>query len=165
MNPHASRALELVLSVYDGEPWHGPSIASTLAGVTAAQASERPARGVHSIWELVLHLSAWTREVASRLAGNAAKDPAEGDWPSAAQGSEDAWQSALRALHEAQRELEAAAGHVADSRWDARVAETREALAGFAGATHLETLEGLAAHHAYHAGQIAMLKKWLSAGR
>lgn len=42
-----------------GEAWHGDSLFEILRGVTAAQAAARPITNAHSIWELVLHISAW----------------------------------------------------------------------------------------------------------
>jgi hypothetical protein len=160
MNPHAERALESVLSIYGGEPWHGYSLTKLLEGLTAADAAERPAPGVHSIWELVLHVAAWTGEVASRLSGGEAGDPREGDWPPVGEPSPARWQAALQALDDAQRTLATIVRGVDDARWNAPVNDNREPPYG-TGITYLRTLEGLAAHHAYHSGQIGMLKRWL----
>jgi uncharacterized damage-inducible protein DinB len=159
MNPHAQRAIDLVLSIHGGDPWHGYATMRVLEGVTAAGAAAHPAPGVHSIWELVLHLTAWTGEVGARLAGADAKDPREGDWPGVGDPTEERWRAAVQALDGAQRDLAAMVAKVPDGRWDARVGDTREPGLG-TGVTHLETLEGLAAHHAYHSGQIALLKRW-----
>ena len=43
---------------FEGEAWHGPSVLALLDGVTAQQAAAYPIPGAHSIWELVLHLTA-----------------------------------------------------------------------------------------------------------
>lgn len=59
----------------------------------------------HTIWEIVLHMTAWTREVASRVRGAAPKSPPE-DWPKPKLGGgEPAWRSALADLAAAQKEL------------------------------------------------------------
>ena len=64
-----------------GEPWHGTALAAVLQRVTAEQAARRPLAGGHSIWEIVLHMTAWKNEVRHRLSGALAGEPREGDWP------------------------------------------------------------------------------------
>jgi hypothetical protein len=160
MLPEAEGVLARVLDVHSGDPWHGSSTTRLLIGISDRQAISRPAADVHSIWEIVLHMTAWTREVASRLAGAAAKDPDAGDWPEAGPATDESWRAAVTALDAAQQELKAAAEATADARWHASVGDAREASAG-TGGSHLDMLEGLALHHAYHAGQLALLKKWV----
>ena len=48
---------------FNGQAWHGPSLLSLLAGVTAEQAAAHPVPGAHSIWELTLHIAAWESEI------------------------------------------------------------------------------------------------------
>ena len=52
-----------------------------LDGVTADQAARAPCRNGHTIWELVLHVTAWKNETRKRLSGAPASLPEEGDWP------------------------------------------------------------------------------------
>ena len=66
--------------VYDGDPWHGSSITDVLKGIDADVAARRSIPDAHTIWELVLHMTGWTREVASRVRGAQPKSPPE-DWP------------------------------------------------------------------------------------
>jgi uncharacterized damage-inducible protein DinB len=152
-----TRALGLVHDVHGGEPWHAFSTRRILEGVTARQAATPPGGGAHSIWEIVLHMTAWTHEVASRLRGHEPGDPAEGDWPPVGDATDGAWQAALAALDAAQQELSEAVAGVPESRWQERPG-SRDTAPG-AGKTLLETLEGLAVHHGYHAGQISLLKR------
>jgi hypothetical protein len=78
----------------DGDPWHGPSLAKLLSDVDASSASARPIAGVRSIWEIVLHLTAWTREVARRLDGHPPAPPAGGEWPDPGETTAPAWDAA-----------------------------------------------------------------------
>ena len=65
---------------------------SLLANVTAADAAAHPVAGVHSIWELVLHMAVCKRVVRRRLAGERINDlPPDEDWPSVTDTSEAAW--------------------------------------------------------------------------
>jgi uncharacterized damage-inducible protein DinB len=141
-----------------GEPWHGSSLDAILDGVDARTAARRPLPEAHSIWELVLHVTGWTREVVRRLAGAAPGVPPEGDWPAPPSGHDaGAWQRARAELDAAHRELRAALGRFPAARLHERIvapgATAQDAV------THYQTLLGLLQHDAYHAGQIAILRK------
>jgi uncharacterized damage-inducible protein DinB len=139
---------------HDGEPWHGPSRARVLADVTLEEAVRRPgARGGHTIWELVLHMRAWTREVARRVREGSPGVPEEGDYPATGKPSAEAWRAAVESLDAAHADITAAIGDLGDTQLDERVGGS----AG--GATYRAMLHGLAQHDAYHTGQIAILKK------
>src|SRR5690349_3171332 len=104
-----SEILDLLRHAYDGDPWHGPSLKAVLSRVAAEDAAVRRLRGRHTPWELVLHLTGWTREVERRLHGAAPEMPAEGDWPAMpARPTRAAWTKALKALETAHRTLEQA---------------------------------------------------------
>jgi len=139
---------------HDGEAWHGSGLAEILADVTAVQAASRPIPNAHSIWELVLHLTGWTREVTRRLEGADAGVPAEGDWPAVGVVSPSNWDSAKHALAEAHRELARAVSRASGERLAAPVSGKGEGAE-----TYQEMLHGLTQHDAYHGGQISLLKK------
>jgi uncharacterized damage-inducible protein DinB len=144
--------------VYDGDPWHGSSITTVLKGINAVAAAHRPIPRAHTIWEIVMHMTAWTREVASRVRGADAKSPPE-DWPPPRfGGGEAAWQSAKDDLAAAQKELERAVDAIKPDdllRWSGY--ERDPALGtGWPLGT---VIRGLMQHHTYHEGQIALLKR------
>jgi uncharacterized damage-inducible protein DinB len=149
--------------VYEGEPWHGSSITSVLEGIGAEAAASRPIPGAHNIWELVLHMAVWTREVASRVRGADAKNPPE-DWPvPRLGGGEEAWKSAKADLASAQKELEQAVAALEPDdlvRW---VGDQRDPSLG-GGLTVGTSIRGLLQHHTYHQGQIALLKRATKSG-
>jgi uncharacterized damage-inducible protein DinB len=147
--------------VHAGDPWHGSSRATLLADVTADEARRHPAPGVHSIWELVLHMTAWTREVTRRLQGRTASEPEMGDWPALPDvPDERAWRAALAALDQAHVAARDAVLAVDPSRLATRVSDERNPALG-TGVTFAQTINGLVQHDAYHSGQIAVVKKLL----
>ncbi|MCU0634880.1 MAG: DinB family protein [Gemmatimonadaceae bacterium] len=160
----ASRIGELLDDLqrsYDGDPWHGSSLTVLLDGVTASVAIATPIASVHSIWALVLHLTAWTDEVRLRLEGKAPDAPPQGDWPAVpTHPTPEAWRAAQDALRDAQRALEAAVAALPHTMLDAIVGGERDPALG-AGLTYAATIRGLVQHHAYHGGQIAILRKAL----
>lgn len=151
------RLLDELRRAWDGDPWHGDSVSHVLDGVTAEQASARPIPQAHTIGELVLHLTSWTREAARRLRDRVAREPEDGDWPAAGHGDE-AWTAALDALARAQAELVDAVAAFPPDELDAVVGDERDRPLG-AGVTYAVMLHGISQHLAYHAGQIALLKK------
>ena len=148
---------------YDGDPWHGSSLLALLDDVDAESAAARPVEGGHTILELVLHMAAWTREVARRLRGATPAVPPEGDWPTPAPGAR-AWQEARDGLAAAQADVLAALASCPDERLTAIVGQTRDPSVG-SGLTYAAMASGLAQHHAYHGGQVALLKRAVGASR
>jgi uncharacterized damage-inducible protein DinB len=162
MTMDASTLADQVAAALSGPAWHGASLDENLKGLTAEQAAARPVADAHSIWELVLHLTAWTGEVTRRLAGAAPAAPAEGDWPAVGAVSPRAWSDAvarLRAAHEAL--ADAVRRHPAE-RWGERVGGERDAPLG-TGVSYADMVQGLLQHDAYHGGQIGLLRKALGA--
>ena len=74
-----SKQIEHTLS---GPMWHGSALNELLDGVTFEQAATRPIPGAHTIWELVLHVSAWAEIARQRLHNRALESPPpDVDWP------------------------------------------------------------------------------------
>ena len=142
---------------HSGEPWHGSPLRQILKDITAASASVRPIPGGHSIWELVLHITAWKNETRRRLSGAAASDPEEGDWPAAGETSDARWRQALAGLERAHTELVAAIRQVPEAQLWKPTNDPR--APGGAGVSYYVLLHGIVQHDTYHAGQIALLKK------
>ena len=139
----------------EGGAWHGPSLTQNLAGVTAAEAAARPIASAHTIWEIVLHLTAWADEVAERLTRRARRLVGEEDWPPVTDTGETAWVAATEALWQAHRKLRAAIRDFPPH----RLGETVAGEYDEDGTSFYLMLHGLAQHDAYHAGQIALLRK------
>jgi len=143
---------------HDGDPWCGPSLMSVLGGVSAEQAARRVPGVAHSIWEIVLHVSAWQGVVARRIVGEPVAAPSEGDWPVVHHTSDSSWREALGLLRETHRRLGEALDSLDESRLDQRIGDSRDPAMG-TGMTVYANLHGIAQHAMYHAGQIALLYK------
>jgi uncharacterized damage-inducible protein DinB len=135
--------------------WHGgPTPLGALRGVSAAQASWRPTPRRKTIWELALHIAYWKYAVRRHLDRGAAsfqRRPANfPEQPVAA--DQAAWSrdvALLRAEHE--RLLQAV--ERLSGRELERVPPTAHRW------TYGELVLGIAAHDAYHTGQIQLLKR------
>jgi uncharacterized damage-inducible protein DinB len=151
---------ELVERVVTGDPWHGSNVEQLLRGVSAEDAARRAVPGAHTMWELVLHMTGWAREVRARLEGREAQQPTEGDWPSIGPISEERWAEAKRNLLEAHNELTQAIVALDERSLDEPVRDFRDNALGV-GLSRYLTLHGLVHHTVYHAGQLGLLRKAL----
>ena len=159
------RIVEQLQRAYNGDAWYGPSVRAALAGVDARQAIARPEPAAHTISEIVLHMTAWTREVTRRVQGGVAQEPEQGDWPAGAAADQSGWTAILARLDVANEELVTAIGALDDAQLQDRIGDVRDRALG-SGVSRYVTLHGLVQHHVYHAGQISLLKKALArAGR
>lgn len=153
-----------LLNVWVGDPWYGSSGRKILDGIAAADAAARPVAGVQNIWETVLHLVAWSEEVAHRVRGDVAKDPARGDWPKMPElANEDAWKRTLAELGTARQSVLDALEQSHEE--DLHLFVKEAATAGHPQRSRAQTLAGLVEHDVYHFGQIALLKKAIRQGR
>jgi uncharacterized damage-inducible protein DinB len=160
--PRASeveRIVDELRRAQHGDPWHGSPVRDVLAGVSAEVAARRPIPDAHTIWEIVLHMTAWRREATRRVRTGVADVPAEGDWPPVGGGAGEAeWGAAREALADAHDALVRAVADLPESRLDETLGDRRDRAAG-TGVSYYVLLHGVAQHDAYHAGQIALLRK------
>lgn len=157
MKTLAQSLLKQIAATSEGDPWYGSSRTVLLEGITAKQAASRPIPGSHSIWELVLHMTSWTREVERRLAGHAPAEPEDGDWPAVGRPTAARWREACDALAESNAALLGAVAKLPAAQLDATVGGLRDPALG-TGTTIGGMLIGLAQHDAYHNGQLAILR-------
>jgi len=144
-----------------GPMWHGPSLDELLASVSSDQAAARPIPGAHSIWEIVLHVTAWAEIALARLHGQRTGDPApDEDWPPVPgsdpkSGSDAAanWHAALDRLRESYRALATDTRRLEPSAFDEKVTGADYSVSNL--------LHGVIEHATYHGGQIALLKRAL----
>ncbi len=150
-----SRIADQLKRAFYGGAWHGDSLFEILTGVTAAQAAARPITNAHSIWELVLHISAWDAAVQKRMTGVAVRLSDARNFPPVTDKSDAAWGKTLEDVRRVHDELIAAVTHFPE-------ADLMKPVPGKKGAhyTFSYMLDSLAQHELYHAGQIALLKKF-----
>jgi uncharacterized damage-inducible protein DinB len=149
LTTESARIAEQLRRMYYGPAWHGPALKEILAGVDEQRAQVRALAGTHTIWELVLHVAAWMRIGRERLSATSLRHPSEEEnWPAMG----DSWSEAFKILEREEHALERAIRAFPDNRLD-------EPAPGTDPQTFYTLLHGIVQHIAYHAGQIAILKK------
>jgi uncharacterized damage-inducible protein DinB len=151
MAAEIQRIAEQLRRAVEGEAWHGPSVLETLSGVDASTAAAHPISGAHSIWEILHHITAWTRVIVRRLSGQAVELEGADDWPPVSDTSERAWQAAIVSFRDAQQELLAKLKAMSNDQLGMPVPGKNY--------SNSFMLHGVIQHHLYHAGQMAILKK------
>ena len=148
------RAIERILDqmnrAWGGPSWTGVDIRPLLDDVTDTQARSHPLPNVHSIIELVAHMTATMDLVTYRLAGNPKELTSEEDWRDV---TLLPWAAAVE-------EMENAESHLSDAVARLSVDDLDRIVAGRDYTTYV-MVHGVIQHNLYHAGQIAILKKAL----
>jgi uncharacterized damage-inducible protein DinB len=151
-----ARVADQLRRAYDGDAWHGPPLRKLLEGVTPSQATFRPRPHLHSIWELITHVTAVKNMVRRRLAGHPTElTPAE-EWPPVPPVSDETWGKAIADLDAAHAELLAATVQLGEpGLWNTVPRRDYPVYV---------MLHGLVQHDLYHAGQVALLKSLAGPG-
>ena len=141
-------------SVWQGPAWHGASVTEILKSVTAEQAGTRPSKQLHTIAELVHHMTTWRDFTINMLQGNFAHKviiDGEDDWPVIESCSEEDWKGLKDRLKVSQETLLSLIEIATDLQLDHP--------AGARPFSVRVVVEGITDHDMYHSGQIVLIKK------
>jgi uncharacterized damage-inducible protein DinB len=145
------RIADQVQRAYAGKAWHGPSVLEALQGVTPDIAARHSIANAHSIWELAHHIGAWADIPRRRIEGERFEVTQEMNFPPVIENTAAGWRESLDRLAESQRRLIDVIHSLEERRLDEAVMQD--------GPTIYTLLQGVAQHHAYHAGQIVLMRK------
>jgi uncharacterized damage-inducible protein DinB len=153
MNDALRMLLCLIDEGYDRRSWHGTNLRGSIRGLTAREASWRPAKGRHNIWEVVVHAAYWKYAVRRRLLGEKRGSfPQKGsNWFARPSASADAWEEDVALLAAVHRSMRDAIAALPPSQLERKAAGST--------VTNDFLIRGIAAHDLYHAGQIQLLKR------
>jgi len=143
--------------IWHGDAWHGPALGELLADVTAERAATRVLSGAHTVWGLLLHLTAWSDVFRRRIDGEAVEEPEEGDFPATPEPSAPAWTEARSRAERVHERLITRVAALTSAGLDAATPGRPYSV---------RFLVRMAIRHiVYHSGQIGLLKKGPSAGK
>ena len=145
------RIAEQLRRAWEGEAWHGPALRQILSGLSANGALERPIRSVHTIWEIVLHITAWEKVAAEALRGTPVNVTDAEDWPVVTSNEDKDWETTVQALEAGNGRLRQLILQFAEERLN-------ETVPGKQYSFYI-LLHGMIQHDLFHAGQISLLKK------
>ena len=143
--------------IYDGNPWYGENIATKLDDLTDDIAFIRPVQNMHSVAEVVAHMTYWRQSLNSRLQNDAsvkASVESEDNWKDIARLKARGWESVHRAFVASQEVLINLLSQQSDDMLDQVYADGR---------TYDYLIRGVLYHDVYHLGQIGLIRKLASA--
>ena len=150
-----ARLADQIRRAFEGEAWHGDSLLELLADVDAETAAARPIKNAHSIWELVLHIAAWDDAVLRRAGDKAVELSDNQNFPPVTDTSNGAWRKAIESAKQTHNQLVQAVAAFPDSQLNEQVPGKKEKYYNF-----FYMFSGIVQHELYHAGQIALLRKF-----
>jgi len=154
MDREPARLANHITRTVTGPMWHGPALAQALNGVSHEQAARRPVAGAHTIWEIVLHVTAWADIARARIHGERTGDPTPAeDWPPVGATGEAEWHAVVERLRESHRALAREVRHLDEHAIGEKVAGLDYTVSNL--------LHGVIEHGTYHGGQIVLLGKVL----
>ena len=106
---------------FEGDAWHGPALLELLNDVDASTAAAKPLPGVHSIWELVLHIAAWDRAACLRLAGKKTQPTGTANFPLVPKPTNFSWRKAIAQAKRTHKELVKTVAALPEARLHQRV--------------------------------------------
>jgi uncharacterized damage-inducible protein DinB len=154
LQPEIRLLLHQIDESYEKKAWHGPNLRASIRGLTAEQASWRPGRGRHNIWEIVVHAAYWKYAVRRRLLNEKKGSfPLKGsNWfQRPVHASEEAWRRDVKLLEATHRTLRDSIKGMSLEDLYFRPSTSKYP-------NHV-MVSGIASHDVYHAGQIQLIKR------
>ena len=149
--------VERILDQYDramnGDAWHGDPVWKILDGIPAEQAARHADASIHTIWELVCHMTYWETEVSRRMNGLPARPANELNFPAMPAATEENWNAALAEFRRSNADFRQALLKLDPWQLD-------QTPPGRDKSIYID-LHGVIQHHTYHAGQIVILRNIL----
>ena len=132
--------------------WHGATVLESVKGLTPKKAKKRRAKASHSIHELVDHIEYWENVAIHYVRRGRPPKRHRKDWAP----PNLKWRDSVKRLKATHRVLVAAVASLkeADLERPVRTLASGRMTLG-------QVLHGVAAHDAYHAGQIRLLRTLL----
>ncbi len=136
-----------------GPAWPSPALLEILEGISAREARAARLNDSHSLWEILLHITAWIRITREAMEGKSIpeKVPEAEDWPAVPESTPENWEKNRAELMVEVAKLEMILGVAGD----ALLAETVPGR----DYNYYILLHGLVQHNYYHSGQIILLKR------
>ncbi len=157
MDSESLRIADQLRRAFTRDAWHGSPVIDLLGGISPDQAQARPLPSVHNIQELVVHIDFWVNAALEATRG-VKMPPIAGktaDWPSVSDPSAEGWFTCQDRLFHHVEELARAVERLDDAKLPQTVPGREYDF--------YRLFHGVVQHSLYHAGQIAMLKKAISA--
>ncbi len=147
--------VERIVDQYDrmmnGAAWHGDPVWKLLDGVSPETAARSVTANTHTIWQLVRHMMYWESVACRRLSDLPSEQDASLNFPATPEPTAANWHKTLEDFRASNEAFRNAITHIDPAGLDQELATEKD---------HSPYVEahGVIQHHAYHVGQIGILK-------
>lgn len=159
MPKETQQLIQQLKESYQGDPWFGRNMQTILSEINAERAVQKPANNQHSILDLLYHIINWRQFTINRLQGSLKNDLhyfEQHDWQQLNHSDKTLWGKGLQELESSQQNLLEVLSNMNDEQLNEPVKERSY--------TNRSLINGIIQHDIYHLGQIAYIKKLLTAG-
>ena len=153
------RIISQLVNNQEGKAWIGPNYQSKLKEITDENAFTRPLPDLHSVAEIISHLTTWQKEtiLKIRTGEGSLTDDCEENWYSNDKLREKKWATIWKEYQESLAEIIALLQTKEDSFLEEQYYDT-----DFKGNyTYSFVINGMLHHNLYHLGQLGIIIKYL----
>ncbi len=153
MSKQTRRIRSLMNGLYAGPNWVSVDILSTINDLSAGQAAERVLPQSNTIWEIVMHMIGWRKNILRRVQGEHLPSPGHNYFTEINDFSDEAWSDVLDEFRQTQVDWLEFLETFDEEDYD----KTYENPSS----TYYEFVHGIIQHDYYHLGQIKMMVKYV----
>lgn len=148
-----------LLESQDGRVWIGATFSTKLKKINETNAFVRPDNDLHSVAEIISHLTTWQKETILKIktGKGSLTDDCEENWYSNEKLREKSWASILDAYKESLSEIIALLKNKEDSFLNEQYYDT-DFKGNF---PYSFVINGMVHHNSYHLGQLGIIIKYL----
>lgn len=149
--------IQQLLEVQNGKPWMGDNLEKKISSITVQEAFTKPFPTMHSVAELIAHLTAWNHDTILKIRNGIGelKDSNEQNWPDNNTLKKAGWNAIIQGYRESFSQVIDLLRHKDDSFLKEKYYDQdfkRESDYSFA-------INGLLHHTIYHLGQMGIVIK------
>ncbi|MEO0339281.1 MAG: DinB family protein [Bacteroidota bacterium] len=159
MGPVIKHIITQLKAIQDGKVWMGPTYARHLGKINASNAFIRPLPEMHSVAEILSHLTTWQKETILKIETGAGSltDQAEENWYTNEKLKVKGWDAMLKEYQESMAKIIALLETKEDHFLEDLYYDT-----DFKGDyPYAFVINGMLQHSIYHLGQLGMIVKYL----
>ena len=160
MQPELKTIISQLKDIQNGKLWMGANFSSRLEKITDKEAFIQPVKNMHSVAELLSHLTAWRKDAILKIRTGAGKltENQKENWPPAEELVQLGWAKVKSDYEQSLHELL----NVLETKDDSFLEETYHDTDYKSEYTYRFLVQGLLHHDIYHLGQLGITIKYLN---
>ena len=158
-----SNLIAQIRGIYDGKLWMGDNMKQKLSSLSDGEAFAKPKDSLHSVAELVAHMTAWNQDARIQLetGKGVLQVNTSDDWPDNDSLQKKGWSEVVSDFEQSNDALTSFLA----TKEDSFLSEPSKDTDHNAVFTRLHVIEGIIHHQLYHLGQVGLVIKLIKEGK